>query len=219
MASALGCERPVGAASLPPDGPGVASDGRPDDRARLASAATRDALPSAGFRGVAGRDPPVPPAPHRPVPPDRPRDDPIRPGDGPEAGRRRGPQPRPATTPRSAQGDGALVPAWLGRPDRRPTGDRRGGPPEPGGRTASAPPTRRGAGRSGRVVKSIGIGAIRLSRFASAWLPSSCRYEPTCSRYTEQAIERYGLVKGTWMGARRIARCHPGHPGGYDPVR
>jgi putative membrane protein insertion efficiency factor len=68
-------------------------------------------------------------------------------------------------------------------------------------------------------VKRIGIGLIKVYRVAFAWLPSSCRYEPTCSHYTEQAIERYGLLKGSLMGAKRIARCHPWHPGGYDPVR
>lgn len=68
-------------------------------------------------------------------------------------------------------------------------------------------------------MKRIGIGLIKVYRVVFAWLPSSCRFEPTCSRYTEQAIERYGLLKGGLMGARRIARCHPWHPGGYDPVR
>lgn len=68
-------------------------------------------------------------------------------------------------------------------------------------------------------MKRIGIGFIRLYRFAFAWLPSSCRYEPTCSRYTEQAIDKYGLLKGSLMGARRIARCHPWGGSGYDPVR
>jgi len=68
-------------------------------------------------------------------------------------------------------------------------------------------------------VKRIGIALFHGYRFLFGWLPSSCRYEPTCSRYTEQAIERYGLLRGSVMGARRIARCHPGYPGGYDPFR
>ena len=101
-------------------------------RARLASAAARDALPSAGLRGAPGPGTsPVPPPPHRPVPADGPRDDPVRPVDRAQARRRRRPQPRPAPAPRGAQGDGALVPARLGRPDHRPAGDRRGRPRRP----------------------------------------------------------------------------------------
>ena len=68
-------------------------------------------------------------------------------------------------------------------------------------------------------MKRIGIWLIHVYRFAFAWMPPSCRYQPTCSRYTEEAIERYGLLRGSGMGLRRIARCHPWSPGGYDPVR
>ena len=49
--------------------------------------------------------------------------------------------------------------------------------------------------------------------------PRVCRYTPTCSEYTVQAIEKYGPLKGAWMGVARIARCHPWAPGGDDPVR
>lgn len=60
------------------------------------------------------------------------------------------------------------------------------------------------------------IGGYR--RFISPLLPPTCRFQPTCSQYAMTAIERFGLVKGTGLALRRITRCHPFHPGGYDPV-
>jgi putative membrane protein insertion efficiency factor len=69
-------------------------------------------------------------------------------------------------------------------------------------------------------VKYLLIGLIRLYRYLIApLLPSSCRFVPTCSAYSLEAVSKYGALKGGLLTVKRILKCHPFHPGGYDPVK
>jgi len=68
-------------------------------------------------------------------------------------------------------------------------------------------------------MQKILLSVIKFYKyFISPVLGSHCRYEPSCSEYTHQAITAYGIFKGSWMGLKRILRCHPWHEGGYDPI-
>ncbi len=68
-------------------------------------------------------------------------------------------------------------------------------------------------------MKILAILIIRAYQVVlSPLLPPSCRFVPTCSEYTRQAIDRYGLLRGGLRGVKRLVRCHPLHPGGYDPL-
>lgn len=68
-------------------------------------------------------------------------------------------------------------------------------------------------------MKRVLIIAVRVYRYAiSPFMAPCCRFHPSCSTYALEAIERHGALKGTWYSIRRIGRCHPFNPGGYDPV-
>lgn len=69
------------------------------------------------------------------------------------------------------------------------------------------------------VVRDVVAFMIRgYQVFLSPLLPASCRFQPTCSQYTIEAVQQYGALRGLWLGAKRISKCHPLHPGGFDPV-
>jgi len=68
-------------------------------------------------------------------------------------------------------------------------------------------------------MKRIALGLISGYQVTiSQVTPHSCRFVPTCSQYTSEAIQKYGLAKGIYIGAKRLVRCHPFNPGGFDPV-
>ena len=68
-------------------------------------------------------------------------------------------------------------------------------------------------------MKAIALLLVRSYQWCvSPFIPSRCIYEPTCSQYMLEAIERYGVLRGMWLGCRRLLRCHPWAKGGYDPL-
>ena len=68
------------------------------------------------------------------------------------------------------------------------------------------------------MIKKILLSLITIYRKISRLTPPVCRFTPTCSEYMYQAVEKYGIIKGVWLGIKRICRCHPLNEGGYDPV-
>ncbi|MFC1955604.1 membrane protein insertion efficiency factor YidD [Chloroflexota bacterium] len=68
-------------------------------------------------------------------------------------------------------------------------------------------------------MKKFALALIRLYQSTlSRVMAPSCRFVPSCSQYTYEAITKFGFLKGVWLGGRRLIRCHPLHPGGYDPI-
>jgi len=68
------------------------------------------------------------------------------------------------------------------------------------------------------IAARVGMRAIRGYQVVMAGSTPRCRFAPTCSEFTREAIEVHGFARGVWMGIKRVGRCHPWHPGGFDPV-
>jgi len=70
-----------------------------------------------------------------------------------------------------------------------------------------------------QMIVRVLVMVIHFYQKISSFFPRVCRFYPTCSEYAAQALKKYGIVKGIFLGIRRLVKCHPFHPGGYDPLR
>ena len=69
------------------------------------------------------------------------------------------------------------------------------------------------------LLEQLLVTTVQIYRTViSPWLPAACRFEPTCSHYAEEALARHGSLRGSWLAAKRLGRCHPLGGAGYDPV-
>ncbi len=69
------------------------------------------------------------------------------------------------------------------------------------------------------MIRNVLVAVLTAyQRVVSPLLPPACRFHPTCSEYFRQAVLAHGALRGSWLGVRRLAKCHPFHPGGFDPV-
>ena len=78
--------------------------------------------------------------------------------------------------------------------------------------------TAKAEARPGRAARGVAAILAGYKRYVSPLLPPACRFQPTCSEYARESILRHGLLKGAWLATLRLSRCHPFHPGGFDPV-
>jgi hypothetical protein len=77
---------------------------------------------------------------------------------------------------------------------------------------------KQGSARPGVIAATMVTALTAYHRWISPMLGPACRFEPSCSRYAAEAIRQYGAARGGWLAMKRIARCHPYHQGGFDPV-
>jgi len=86
-------------------------------------------------------------------------------------------------------------------------------------RAAGEPQSTAGRGAAARAARAVVVAPIVFyQKFISPGIPRRCRYEPTCSRYAVQAVQRYGILRGIVLAVWRVLRCNPWSPGGFDPV-